>query len=198
MDSIYQDWTNEDLLCAAGPERHEYRADAVRAIDAELARRGLDGADREQLERGMVERERRTRELTGVRGWLLVFALLVLGNSVSAVIGGTRGLLQNPLVGVFRLPELAAGVYGCYVFALLMLKRQTAPKHAAHWLFVAFGVTVFQAIYTYWLEREVLLMPLYGLGVLIWVEYLRRSRRVAATYGRLEQSGPRSGRAGAA
>ncbi|MBZ0113284.1 MAG: hypothetical protein K8J08_12540 [Thermoanaerobaculia bacterium] len=188
MDSIYQGWTNEDLLCAAGPERHEYRPEAIQAIDAELARRGMVGADREELEQSrVVEEERRTQELTGVHGWLLLFALIVLGNSASTVIGGTRELLQNPLGGVLRLPEVAVGAYGCYVFALLMQKRRTAPKHAARWLFMAFGVTVFYAIYAYWLMREIILAPFYGVGILMWLEYLRKSRRVAATYGRQEQ-----------
>lgn len=184
----FQGWANEDLLRASGPEREEYRPEAIIQIEAELARRGVRGAERDNLAYSMaVEEGRRRRELTGVRGWLLLFALIVLGNSLSRVLGGARQALQDPFSAVLALPGFAVGAYGCYVFGLLLTKRRSAPQHATRWLVVGFGVSVFYLILTRGFTGGVIFAGFAGLGCSIWVEYLRKSIRVAATYGPLAQ-----------
>jgi hypothetical protein len=186
--SIYLSWSDEELLRAAGPEREEYRPEAIASIETELARRDLDAPRREQLLQSIdQEDERRLRDLTGVRGWLLFFALVVLVNSLPLVFGGVLRILLNPQVGISSLPWLAVGAYGCYAFVLLVRKRPSAPRHAARWILALFGVLVLHAGFVYLTSRQLVLMPLFGLPYVLWFEYLQRSKRVAATYGRPPQ-----------
>jgi hypothetical protein len=157
-------------------------------IEAELKRRNVGSEYRGRVEQQILsDRTLRTQKLTGVRGWLLVFALLVIGNSIAAILGGLAGAsqsLENPIVGIALLPLWAFGAYGCYVFVLLLRKEINAPKHASRWLIAGFVLTLLYAGVVYLTTREFILTPFYGVATLIWLQYLDSSKRVAATYGK--------------
>jgi len=182
--SIYQSWTDEELLRAAGEEREEYRPEAVAAIEVELERRGVDASKREEMLENIVqEDERREHDLRGVRGWLALFALVVLFNSLPWVLTGVERLWGHPLAGLSFLPWMAVGAYGCYVFGALLLKRPTAPRHAARWLVATVGVPLLYVLLVYLSSGQALVAPVFRAPLLIWLWYLTESKRVAATYG---------------
>jgi len=178
----------------AGPDREEYRPEAITLIEEELARRNLDDVERDRLVQNIAQ-ERREQELESVRGWLLFFALVVLGNSLPLVFDVAFYLGRNLLTGALALPAFSVGVYGCYVFVLLVRKRPTAPRHAARWVIAMSGLTLFSAGMVYLKRGEIILTPLYGLAQLAWLGYLGSSKRVLATYGRPSQEGEPVGEA---
>lgn len=187
QQSIYESWSNEDLIQAATVDRQDYLPEAMIMIEAELKRRNVGSEDRDRVEQQILsDRNLRTHKLTGVRGWLLVFVLIVIGNSIAAILGGVGGasqVLENPIVAIALVPLWSFGAYGCYVFVLLLQKKKNAPKHASRWLIAGFALTFFYAGVVYLTTREFILTPLYGAATLIWLQYLDSSKRVAATYG---------------
>lgn len=184
----YGSWPNEDLIRATTVDRQDYLPEAMIVIEAELNRRNVSSDDRNHVEQQILSgRNLRFQKLTGVRGWLLVFALITIGNSVAAILGGVAGasqVLENPIVGIALLPLSAFGVYGCYVFVLLLRKKINAPKHASRWLIAGFVLALLYAGIVYLTTREFILTPFYGAATLIWLQYLDSSKRVAATYGK--------------
>ena len=193
----YEDWTDEDLVRAAGPERQDFRPEAIALIEAELTRRGIADEQWRRLERAVASEEADRRdELTGVRGWLLIFALMVLGNSLYVLLEWALAGLEDPLVGLFLLPSGLVGVYGLYAFHHLLRRRRSAPRHAARWLIAAFLVPLAYSVVVYGLSGELMLEPLYRAGILIWLVYLAQSKRVAATYGEPSSDSDRESEAG--
>ena len=74
-----------------------------------LTRRNIDPKKENLTERKVPDtRKLGTQRLTGVRGWLLVFVVLVLGNSLISIAIGLAGLKEKP--ALILMP--AIGVYG--------------------------------------------------------------------------------------
>jgi hypothetical protein len=188
QQSTYESWSNEDLIRAATVDRQDYLPKAMIIIEAELKRRNVSSEERNQGEQQILsDRNLRTQKLAGVRGWLLVFALIVIGNSIAAISGGVAAasqVLENPIASIALLPLWAFGVYGCYLFVILLRKKNNAPKHASRWLIAGFVLTLLYAAVVYMATREFSLTPLYGIATLVWLQYLDSSKRVAATYGK--------------
>ncbi len=146
-----------------------------------LTRRNIDSKKKNLTERKVPDtRKLGTQRLIGVRGWLLVFVVLVLGNSLISIAIGLAGLKEKPAL----ILMLAIGVYGCYVFGLLVSKKGSAPKHAAGWLIAELVLTILYAVLLYLETRETTPVPAYAIGILVWLLYLKRSKRVKITYGR--------------
>jgi hypothetical protein len=181
----YELWTNEELIQAATVERQDYLPEAMIMIEAELVRRHVSSEDSVRIEQEILSgRNLLTQKLTGVDGWLLVFVLIVIGNSIAAILGAVAGVLYNPIVGVALLPLLVYGAYGLYVFVLLIQWKVNAPRHASRWLIAGFLLGLLYIAVAYLTSGKFILSPLYGAPFLIWLQYLNSSKRVAATYSK--------------
>lgn len=120
----------------------------------------------------------------GLRGWLLLLIFVVFINSIFNIIY-LPVAFNNIISFIIFSPLFAVGFYGFYVLYLLLLKKSSAPKHASYFLFaqlilsVLFGLMEFFETY----EAQKILQTLFGvLFFFIWLDYLKKSKRVAVTY----------------
>lgn len=186
QNSQYQSWTDEELVRALTVERDDFLPEALVAVEGELVRRGFE---LETLGRpdGPVQRriELDAAKLTGVRGWLLVFIVVLLGNSLFASLSGASLLSQagaSPVIMIVGISWMVLGLYGCYAFILLVSRKAQAPKHASWWLMAGFVLGSLTLGLVYLATRELIFLPIYFVGTAFWFYYLENSKRVAATY----------------
>ena len=131
----------------------------------------------------------------GVRGFLvLVLAYMALGilgmislsilsvgaewDNISTGIGDNAGAL------FIIVPPILVAAYGVLAFVLMLRRRHSAPRHASIWLVV---LLVVNQVYANFGKSSVsasdLVAPLITAAIVVaCLVYLRRSRRVAATY----------------
>ncbi|MGD2116690.1 MAG: hypothetical protein PVG07_16675 [Acidobacteriota bacterium] len=183
--SVYRSWTEEDLLQAVNAGREEYRREAIEMIEEELDRRGIDGENRADLEQKIrSEREEAMGRWAGVRGWLLIFTLLLALVSLAFIVEGLNLYFSQggPVLAQWFLWVI--GGYGCYVVALLVQRDPSAPRRAFRLVFVFLVPTLGPALLIYPSTSGTFLLLCFS-GAMIFglLEYLRVSRRVAATYG---------------
>ena len=180
----YRSWADEDLVRATSFDRGDYLPEALAAIEKELSSRGVS-IDRAQIEHDIRKEHQETKDqLYGVRGWLLLFVIILLIYSLRGVqesldiMGESRDLIATLLF----LPRILLSVYGLFVFVLLVRKNKKAPFHAAKWLIgtacygFLLGVLIFLSF------EEIILTPGWAMFFLVWLAYFQRSRRVALTY----------------
>ena len=149
-------------------------------MEAEPTKHTADSKKKNQIEVKVPDaRKLGIQRLTGVRGWLLVFIILVIGNSLVSVAIGLAGLKEKPAL----ILMLAIGVYGIYVSWLLVSRKESAPMHAARWLIAELVLTILYAVLLYMETWETTPVPAYAIGILAWLFYIKRSNRVKLTYG---------------
>jgi hypothetical protein len=163
--------------------------EAMLLIEAELRTRNVPLDNQQQIEQKVVTDERsREVSLIGVRGWLIVFCLVVFFNSLCMVGKGIAGLSQagGPISFILIVPEALLGVYGLFVLFLLLRKRITAPVHASRWLIFCFIYSLLLVIVLSLIARKLILTGILGASVfaLVWLTYIQNSKRVAYTYGK--------------
>ena len=157
----------------------EYPDEPHPVMDRELA------SLKEKIIRRRQAQERHHR---GIRGWLIVFILMVAGGSLVSVISGIvewRAVQGVPGFLLF-VPRALIAIYGFDVVFLLLFGNAGAPAHAARWIIANLVMTLVMAIVVYSLNRSVagFIVFLHALSLAPWIAYLKKSKRVAATYSR--------------
>lgn len=191
---IYSGWTAERLVRAAFLEADQYDSSAVAVMRAELEARGLSASDIAALREDMrLHRDHESR-LAGVRGWLLLFVIMVGASSAGGFALGAALTLSGEgwLARGQGLVTLALGIYGACCAWLLGYGRPAAPVHARRWLILLAVNGLAVAGIGLAVRGELpdgVGRPL--LFAMIWLPYLARSRRVARVYGSAMPSAPR-------
>ena len=201
QESVYRSWSNYDLIKAATVNREDYLPEGLAMIEAELLRRNVVLEERSDIEQQVhSDRTLRLQNLGRVRGWLLVFAIAVLVQSVFSILLGIA-MREVPL---YLTLFVIFGAYGCYAFGLLLFKKSNAPKHAARWLMAGFVLTLIPLLLILLrllIRSRIAVLPYlpatgnagseFNLVLIIipalswymaWLWYLEKSERVAATY----------------
>lgn len=181
--------STEDLVSATTVHREDYQPDALSAMDRELASRDVPIDGRQAVEQEILQKEEVVdQKLRGIRGWLIVFILVVAIGSLVGLLTGIAALMlsQNVLGLLLTLPSVVIALYGFVAVVLLLRKKPSAPSHAARWMIANFVYGLIVAVIVWALTRDtsgftVLPSPI---GVLLWLTYLENSKRVAATYGK--------------
>lgn len=181
---LYRAWSVEQLVRATTAERRDYEPEALELMARELSRRGVSASDRESVEKTVLQEVEDERgHLTGIRGFLLLFVIMVF---VSSLVYAWLGLAFLGAGGIFLLGgvlSLVLSGYGFFVFYLLIRKLATAPQHAKRLLIIGVALHVL-AVLAAWVatgqfDRGALSQVTIPL---IWLGYLNWSRRVANTY----------------
>jgi hypothetical protein len=181
--------TTEDLVSATTVHRKDYQDDALCIMDRELTSRNVPAEQKAAIEKEVVQQEQaRERRYRGIRGWLVVFILMVAGGSLIDLLSGVAALreAQSFVAVLLILPGVLVALYGFMAFVLLLRKKSSAPSHAARWMIVNFFYGLIVAIIVYALTRSTagfIILPS-AAGLLLWLYYLENSKRVAATYER--------------
>jgi hypothetical protein len=176
----FERWSTERLLRAAAAPPSEFSEPAREAILAELGARDVAISElpsTEELDRA---------ELTGVRGWLLFFVITVAFNAAWQLLSGAAGVQLAvaasaggqylPPSAFVGFPQAGIGALGFAVFALLLKRHSMAPMLAQAWL--AAGILLSLVAFVMGGGAAPWIYPI------IWLVYLRRSKRVAFTYER--------------
>lgn len=172
--------TTKDLLSTSNLPRMDDSDESRPVMDSDLA------SLKEKIIRRKQAQERHYR---GIRGWLVVFILLVAGGSLVSLLSGIIEWRTVQGVPGFLLfvPRALIAIYGFDVLFLLLCGNPSAPSHAARWMIANLVATLVMAIVVYSLTRSIagFIVFLSALGLAPWIAYLNKSKRVAATYSRL-------------
>ena len=187
LERRYGQWSTEDLIEAVTRKSDEYIPRAIDVMRRLLDARGVPESEvlSIQTRLGSVQEDERGR-LDRVRGWLLVFVLVVALSSLSQLVAaGTLAAAPWSLwPSMMLLLFGVTGIYGVYVTLLLVRKKKRAPVHARHWIVMALLANLASAVFLYIMLGEV---PTNALGsalfVAVWLTYLDQSKRVANVYG---------------
>lgn len=184
LDQRHKSWATEDLVRAASLDRGDYLPEALAAMEKELSSRDIS-IDRAEIEQDIRKERQETEErLRGVRGWLLLFVIIVFVNSLIGVLQSlnTLGGSANSNTTLLILPLLILSLYGFFVSVLLVLKHKKAPSHAAKWLIASAGYAILFGVLIFLMAGEMTTVSFTAMGALVWLVYLDGSRRVALTY----------------
>jgi hypothetical protein len=183
LASRYRTWETADLLRATTVEASTFPAEALALLREELERRGNTPAELDAVSGTLaVERER----LRGVKGFL---ALMVLGiglTSAATLLAAIGAAGRHPLASssTYALAWAAVGLSGLGTCVLLLRTNPRAPRIAAGWFVLFLVVGLAFSLAGWWLSgqfpwRIALRSLIYPL---VWLEYLRVSKRVKVTY----------------
>lgn len=179
--------TTEDLLSATRIHRKDYQDEALYIMDSELASRNVPNERKNAIKGEIIKQEQmEVQRYQGIRGWLIVFILIVAGGSFIGLLYGLVELKEVPgFLGILLfISRVLIAIYGFDVMVLLLRKKPNAPAHAARWLIVNFFFSVIVAILVYVLYRNAAVLKVVwsSIGLALWLTYLQKSKRVAATY----------------
>jgi len=179
----YGSWTTEALIEATALKQEDYLPEAIAAMRTELAARGVAQDHRSEVAGVMQEVE--TKRLSGVRGWIIVFLIVLALNSLVALVSGLAAIQSGGfLLSWLGLAALALAVYGGFVFAVLVAKKHSAPAHAKRWIVIMTVLGVLSAFLVLLVTGEFsMLFVTSAVFALIWWRYFDVSKCVAATYG---------------
>lgn len=181
--------STEDLVSATTVHRDDYQPDALSAMDRELASRDVPVDRQQAVEQEILQKEEAVAQrYRGIRGWLIVFILMVAIGALIRLLTGIAGLMQsqNVLALVLTTPSVLIALYGFVAVVLLLRKKPSAPSHAARWMIANFVYALIVAVIVWALTHDTsgfMVLPS-AIGVLLWLAYLENSKRVAATYGK--------------
>ena len=187
FEERYRSLSTEELLQATTVEKDDYMPEAIALMTEELDKRNISQLEKAKIQTNIGKKvEEEKKSISGIRGLLLLFIIILLFNSLVSLIAGisivstTRSLLST----VISLPSFFIALYGIFVFFLLVLKKQNAPKHATNWIISAFIISLIYAAFSLLATGE---LPSFLLGQAIsagiWLGYFSYSKRIAATYG---------------
>lgn len=186
LENRYNNWSTEDLVRATTIEKDDYRQYALQLMKKELIRRNISTLEIEEIQSGIkVTLKEETKKIYGIKGFLLLFILIILGNSLFFIITGLSTFTNyTGLISfLISLPIILIGIYGIFTFILLIRKKTNAPKHAEKWIILAFIFSLIISVFYYYYLRDI---PFFLLGscifALIWLTYLQNSKRVKTTY----------------
>ena len=186
-EQLYQSWSAAQLLRATTAEKQDYKSEALDLMVRELSRRGVSQSEREGAEREVVQHvEAEKKRLTGIRGFLLLFVIVVVFGSLLYALFGLLFLGAGGLFILSGVLSLILAGYGFYVFYLLTRIRRTAPQHAERFLIFGFLLSILETLVAATVTHHFDPGALGGfMGTLLWLAYLGGSKRVANTYGRV-------------
>lgn len=185
LERRYAKWATEDLVEAVTFEADGYIPGAVEVMRDVLDARNVPESQSLQIRSDIqAEREAEAVRLGRIRGWLVVFIVLVALNSLIelgsalSLAGAAASLVPSLTALLFG----AAAIYGGYVTYSLLERRPRAPAHAQRWILLTVFANVFLLVVAY---------LMYGLpparsgatAALIGLTYLQESKRVAHVYG---------------
>jgi hypothetical protein len=186
-ERLYKNWSDGELLRATTAEKQSYEPWALDLMARELSRRDISHSEKESAEKEVLEQvESEFKRLTGVHGFLLLFVVVLVVNSLFAALFGLAFVRAGDLViMLFGVLWLIFAGYGFSVVYLLIRKQSTAPQHAERLLILGCLLSIVSALVVWMVTPGSNLAPaFYGvIGALLWLGYLRSSRRVANTYG---------------
>jgi cation transport ATPase len=194
----YQSMTTEDLVAAATVHCTDYQAEALDLIEKELKSRNVSVDQKREIQQQVEQQELlRDEHLLGVRGWLIVFLIVVAINSIIGLFGGIDSLAksQNFLGFLLVLPKSIIGCYGFFVLVLLIRRKPSAPEHASRWIIASFVYSLVVGFVVLAVSRSsegFLFLP-WAIATLPWLTYLEKSRRVAVTYQRKPRGSSNNG-----
>lgn len=173
----YAQWATEDLVEAVTFEAGGYVPGAVAVMRNVLDARNVSESESLRIQSDIqAEREAEATRLGRIRGWLVVFIVLVAVSSLFdlllgfVIVGGSgSSLLMGLLVG-------GAGAFGGYVTFSLIRRQPAAPAYAQAWIVMTLCIDLILTGPSGNLLGSVL-------SALIWVWYLEESKRVAHVYG---------------
>jgi hypothetical protein len=187
LEARYRNWTTEELLRATTVDKEDYQPESIELMIKELDKRNIPHLEKEEIKTRVEKKiEKETKSISGIKGFLLLFLIVLIGNSIFALVTSVSPEVNfNIFASIFfALPFLGIGIYGIFTFFLLIRKKTTAPKHAIMWLISTFIFNVIIEI-VYYLASEEIEFSLVAstISSLIWLSYFSQSKRVAATYG---------------
>jgi hypothetical protein len=198
-------WSDETLIHAIKFERNDYEPPAIALMEKELLKRNIPEEQISSIQQDFIKTKgKEDMKLSGVGGWLIVFLIVVIINSLVRLFSGYTNLafiLGNPLVLrwvlIFPLSFFLLAGYGVYVFVLLVMKKKSAPRHATRWITFNFLWLVVEIIGLFWAEFLRFELSLANFipfvanplvigsvfSTLIWLIYFSESKRVKLVYG---------------
>lgn len=182
----YKSWNAEDLVRATTLESQEYTPEAISLMLRELPRRDLTLQAQESVESRVVEKDHsEQRSFMGVRGWLLVLAVIFAFNFGSLLFTALFALDKSlpAFLNCVIILEALVGVYGIGSFGLLISRHPKGPDHAKLALVTLCFLAIGSWLALYWRGFA---PGLFSIGAVIitcvWWSYLSYSRRVRFTY----------------
>ncbi len=190
MEKRYMSWSTEDLIKATTVEKADYEPDSIIFMSKELQRRGVS-SDEVNVRQADVEQKIKSEDqkLSGLGGFLLLFLIIFIFNLILAFVQGFSILANastqlNVLSLSLSIPQFIIGVYGVYIFFLLVRKKYNAPSHTIRWLILSAAVSFLSGILLFYISGKLefsIISPF--VFALIWLTYFTNSKRVAITYG---------------
>ncbi len=185
----YRTCPTEDLV-AATAEPDSYTPEALAAIEDELARRGCSASQRQELlEAAGKKSEGRSREISGVKGFLAWMVFVIAAGSVTILASvGIAARSGSSLASWSMLLSAGQGAFGLFVCVLLVTKSPRAPGYAAMWWLLIIAIGLANALY-FDPDGVATGETISNItGSVLWLTYLYSSKRVEATYRPKEAS----------
>jgi len=186
MKTRFINWSTEELVRATTIDKGNYRADAVIFLNDELNARNTS---QQEIDRIHAEVKAAAKEevnaVSGLKGFLLLFVLVVAGSSLCMVLAGAMSFINYPSVVSFvvSLPLFGVGSYGIYAFILLVLKKANAPKHAGNWIKYSIIYAILVSVANYFASGDIPFhLTATCLFAALWSSYLSWSKQVESTY----------------
>ena len=200
MEQRYAALSTEDLIKATTFEQTGYEPEAIALMNDELKRRGESQEDINMAQETVAKQIAEiSKKLTGIRGFLLLFiimlyvnvlfsfgevliGLILFGNLSTVMLDNTSTILA---VLVLSVCYVCVGLYGIFTLILLIRKKKSAPGHTIKWIYSNLGIGILDAVLVFLNSSELQYFKVVGplIFCLVWVTYFSRSKRVAATYG---------------
>lgn len=190
MEQRYISWSTEDLIRSTIFERNQYEREAIALMQNELKRRGTPQEELDLAQENVKNQiAEETRKLTGIKGVLLLFVILLIFNLLYIFGVGLAVLIRmfdnhSAILLVLSACYLSVGMYGVFTLILLLRKRSSAPIHTLRWIYCTLGVGVLNMAVIFLVFDKLELSAAIGPCIfsLIWVTYFTKSKRVAITY----------------
>jgi hypothetical protein len=193
----YQSMSTEDLFKAVTIDRKDYQLEAIKLIEKELTIRNVP-LDLAQEAQQKIEQDEMIKDsqLNGVRGWLMIFVIILAANSIFLLVSGVDTLTKTKnmpgFILFFSLLMPLLGCYGLFASILLIKRNKAAPAHTRRWLitFLVYSLLYTAAIFKYSTAKYPLFVSAASSLVFsaVWLSYLKASRRVALTYQKNHKS----------
>ena len=189
LENLYKTWSTEELLKATTFEKENYRPEAITLMKKELEKRNISQLEREMHITDIEKKtEKEIKSLSGIKGFLLLFVLILLNTSIILIFGGLNYLSLVSLITA--IPLFGAGTYGIYTFFLLVRKKTNALKHTRNWIILTFMLSIIYGAINYLAfgDKEAS-FPMFSRAFTasIMFGYLSYSKRVAATYRKADK-----------
>jgi hypothetical protein len=195
LEERYASWSTEDIVRATTVEKEGYTSEAIELMLRELNRRNISQEEIRTFETEAAKKmQDEAKRLSGVRGFLLLFLIVLIFNSIRFFLWGFSSLANslNPLNGlslVLSAIYLIVACYGITVSFLLIRKSEHALTHTKWWIVFTAVVGFVNLMVAFFVKGRVESSDIgnamfAAIFAVVWLTYISQSRRVANTYGR--------------